>query len=490
MASSWYLPSRVAISYIFDYIIIFVFVVVFSALDKAEPFHQRFSIQNPSLKYPYADPERIPPWLAALISVAFPAAVILLWTMVIDGLFSHHKKQAAHRGHHRGGIYTIRERLWEMNAGFLGLGLSVAALITIVGALKNLTGKPRPDLIARCKPDPNWVEPMVGLTSWEKCTGDPIAIRDGFKSWPSGHSSIAFGGLAYLSFYLAGKLHIADNRGEVWKTIIVLIPLLAASMVSISRIMDARHHPFDVISSSILGTFIAWVAYCQYFPSLREPWKKGRAYPIRTWGRDPPHPARVPSTGTHRDEEEGKAGYIDRGLASGVPEDGGTIDSHGQRRRQYLEDQEILERRRRRAHDFCDAYTGPNQSQSIIPSGPEDRPLQPTAYYPTPSHDPEYDEVDAFEMSNRKGLKPTDTTYQPHGSNTRQNTLSTTDSHESDDHRWGIAAATSAVGGQALAFTPIEEEFAASGKTGYGARRMREDEDSEQVKPGSRGDGR
>ncbi|RPB27678.1 acid phosphatase/Vanadium-dependent haloperoxidase [Terfezia boudieri ATCC MYA-4762] len=465
MALSGYLrmPSRVKASYIFDYIIIVVLVIAFSALDKAEPFHQRFSVHNPSLQYPYADPERIAPWLAAVISVAFPAAVIILWTMVLDGLFSHHKLEARHRGYPRRGIYTMQERLWEMNAGILGLGLSVAALITIIGALKNLTGKPRPDVIARCKPR-SFNEPPVGLTGWEDCTGDPIVIRDGFKSWPSGHS-VAFGGLAYLSFYLAGKLHISDNRGEVWKTVIVLIPLLVAAIVAISRIMDARHHSFDVLSSSILGIFVAWVAYRQYFPSLIEPWKKGRAYPIRSWGKDSSQIAEVSNARTPHDEEVGKAGYIDTGLASSVPEDGAIID-HGQRRRQYLEDQKALERKRRRTHDFYDTYTGANQSQSTTPSGPAHLSPQPTAYQPTSAHDP--DDVDAYEMS-----KPN----QPYSSTIGRGTQSTTDSHESDDHRWGIAAATSAVGGQTLTFTPIQEEFAVSKKSLYGAQRVRDDED-------------
>lgn len=478
MALSGILPSRVVLSYTFDYLIIVVLIVAFSALDKAEPFHQRFSVHNPSLQYPYADPERVAPWLAALVAVAFPMLVIILWTMVIDGIFSHHKKDAARRGYTRRGVYTMQERLWEMNAGILGLGLSVAAVITIVGALKNLTGKPRPDVIARCKLNPDWIEPAIGLTGWEQCTGDPVVIRDGFKSWPSGHSSTAFGGLGYLSLYLAGKLHILDNRGEVWKTVLVMIPLLAASMVAISRIMDARHHPFDVISSSLLGAFIAWVAYRQYFPSLSETWKKGRAYPIRSWGRQPPHPAEGPSAGFLRanDEEEGKVGYIskgDRGLASGVPEEGGIMDPHGQRRR-------------------------PNQSQSSIPIGSADLSSQPAAYHPTASHDPEYEEVDAYEMSSRKGPKPTDTTYQSYTSTTvpmRQNTQSTSDSHDSEDHRWGIAAATSAVGGQTLAFTPIQEEFSSSAKTGYGARRGTGESSDDgfthvQVKPGSRGEGR
>lgn len=225
-----------------------------------------------------------------------------------------------------------------------------------------------------------------------------------------------------MSFYLAGKLHISDNRGEVWKTVIVLVPLLAAAMISITRIMDGRHHPFDVLSSSILGIFIAWVAYRQYFPSLSEPWKKGRAFPIRSWGSDSSHPAKVPNARTPHDEEQGKAGYIDRGLASSVPEDS------GQRRRQYLEDQEVLERKRRRAHDFFDSYTGSNQSQSTTPSGPADLSPQPTAYHPTHSHDPD----ETFEMSK--------TTM-------GRGTQSATDSHESDDYRQSIAAATSAVRG-------------------------------------------
>jgi hypothetical protein len=74
-----------------------------------------------------------------------------------------------------------------------------------------------------------------------------------------------------------------DNRGEVWKTFIVLVPLLAASLMAVSRIMDARHHPFDVITGAMLGQFMAWVAYRQYFPPLTEPKKKGHAYPPRTW---------------------------------------------------------------------------------------------------------------------------------------------------------------------------------------------------------------
>jgi hypothetical protein len=82
-----------------------------------------------------------------------------------------------------------------------------------------------------------------------------------------------------------GKMHVLDSRGEVWKSFIVLIPTLGAALIAGSRIMDARHHPFDVITGSMLGIATAWIAYRQYFPPLGDFRAKGRAYPIRTWGR-------------------------------------------------------------------------------------------------------------------------------------------------------------------------------------------------------------
>jgi diacylglycerol diphosphate phosphatase / phosphatidate phosphatase len=80
-------------------------------------------------------------------------------------------------------------------------------------------------------------------------------------------------------------LHVLDPKGEVWRTLIVLIPTLGAGLIAGSRIMDARHHPFDVITGSLLGILCAWISYRQYFPPLSEFRAKGRAYPIRSWGK-------------------------------------------------------------------------------------------------------------------------------------------------------------------------------------------------------------
>lgn len=102
--------------------------------------------------------------------------------------------------------------------------------------------------------------------------------------------TVSFAGLFYLSLYLAAKLHILDSKGEVWKSFVVLVPTVAAALIAGTRIMDARHHPFDVLSGSALGILVAWGSYRQYFPPLHETWRKGRAYPIRSWGNTPARP--------------------------------------------------------------------------------------------------------------------------------------------------------------------------------------------------------
>lgn len=232
--------------------------------------------------------------MALCISGVFPLAVILVYTLFVDGLFSHNKPQDPVSGKKKlTGPYRWKDRLWEFNCGFLGLVLSQALAFVITQSLKTACGKPRPDVIDRCKPNVTHDPTPFGLSNYTICQGDPAIIKDGFRSWPSGHSSSSFAGLFYLSLWVSGKLHIMDNRGEVWKTIVVMTPTLAATLVAVSRIMDARHHPFDVITGSMLGVFCAYISYRQYFPPISEPWRKGRAYPIRTWATEPAAPAQA-----------------------------------------------------------------------------------------------------------------------------------------------------------------------------------------------------
>ncbi|EOA81558.1 hypothetical protein ACJQWK_10499 [Exserohilum turcicum] len=318
------LSKKVIFSYVVDYLIIIVLMLIFAVVDKIAPFHQPFSLDNYTLHYPFAEHERVPvAWLCVYVVFA-PAVIIAFYTMVIDGLFSHQTATPANRtGLKRlSGRYRFKDRLWELNCGILGLGLSIGAAFTITGALKNAIGKPRPDLISRCRVDQSKInKTLYALQTIDICTQtDNYILQDGFKSFPSGHSSVSFAGLFYLSIYLAGKLHVLDAKGEVWRTFIVMVPTLGAALITGTRIMDARHHPFDVLSGALLGILVSWGSYRQYFPPVSETWRKGRAYPIRAWGkasRTPPHQATLGEEAMEPLQEIRKPVDEERGEASG-----------------------------------------------------------------------------------------------------------------------------------------------------------------------------
>jgi len=75
-----------------------------------------------------------------------------------------------------------------------------------------------------------------------------------------------FAGLGFLSWYLAGKIKAFDRRGHVAKLCIVLLPLLLASMVAVSRVSDYWHHWQDVFAGGLLGLVVASFCFLQFFP--------------------------------------------------------------------------------------------------------------------------------------------------------------------------------------------------------------------------------
>lgn len=150
-----------------------------------------------------------------------------------------------------------------------GLLLSIATATVITDLVKVTIGRPRPDFLDRCQPLAGAKDAIpYGLSTIANCTVQSgTIIVDGFKSFPSGHSSFSFAGLGFLSFYLAGKMGVFDKGGYVMKAWIGLIPLIGASLIAISRVMDYRHRGTDIIAGGLLGFFMAFLSYslCEFF---------------------------------------------------------------------------------------------------------------------------------------------------------------------------------------------------------------------------------
>ena len=170
---------------------------------KRTPNHRPFSPVDPDISFPYTEHEKISTGLLAIIALVIPAVITAFVALIFP------LGRGVTRGMPRSLVW--RMKLWEWNTAWMGLGLGLATTFFFTEGLKNLIGKPRPDLLARCDLDPATVQQFalggegVQLPLWNLLISsaacrqpDTAKLNDGFASFPSGHSSCEFCNLIVL----------------------------------------------------------------------------------------------------------------------------------------------------------------------------------------------------------------------------------------------------------------------------------------------------
>ncbi|PKS07871.1 hypothetical protein jhhlp_006479 [Lomentospora prolificans] len=330
-------PSRkgtilVGSSYVFDWLVLIAMAVVGYIMGHVTPNKRPFYLADPNISFPFATSETVPTMTLVILNSTIPIGVILVVCLIfVPG-------STVPKGTPKSLIW--RRKLWELHVGWLGLGLAVGSAWFFTNGMKNLFGKPRPDLLSRCKPDLDNIQDYIvgggllsgnlnALVSADICTStDKDLLDDGFRSFPSGHSSSAAAGLIYLSLFLASKFAVTipflppssgsvtesslsafpsrvaqnHNAGDtveygfiettkesrphsfgpsnpqkavmavrrqaaappIYLLVLALLPFFGSIFIASSRWFDFRHHGFDIIFGYLIGTVVSIFSFRYY----------------------------------------------------------------------------------------------------------------------------------------------------------------------------------------------------------------------------------
>ncbi|KAF2026233.1 PAP2-domain-containing protein [Setomelanomma holmii] len=182
------------------------------------------------------------------------------------------------------------------NAALIGLGYALSTSALFNSFIKIFIGGLRPHFLSICQPTNPPAIPGGGPSkNWyhaaQVCTGDNDKVKEAQMSFPSGHSSAAFGGFVFLTLYLNGKFKILSSgrhfrdyygsnvsqerqtaathqRAHHWKFVVFVTPWCIAILIAGSKIRDEWHHPVDVVFGALVGILFAHVAYRMVYRSV------------------------------------------------------------------------------------------------------------------------------------------------------------------------------------------------------------------------------
>ncbi|RPA74163.1 acid phosphatase/Vanadium-dependent haloperoxidase [Ascobolus immersus RN42] len=264
-------------SYTPDWIALLLLLLSNIIFLRHDPFYRQFSLSDLRISHPFAIHERVP--VSALLW--YGAFTPLATVTIISLLYPTQARRASSPLGSPGGTKGV-SKYHKLHLSLLSVVTSVVITTVLTDLVKNAVGRPRPDLLDRCKPDLDRLQEgihildsIVGkgkLVGVEICTQtNKHLLQEGWRSFPSGHSSLSFAGLGWLSLWLGGQLGAGRRGSGLVGVVVCALPWVGALSIAISRTADYRHDVWDVTAGSVMGFIIAYYSYRRFFPPLTAP---------------------------------------------------------------------------------------------------------------------------------------------------------------------------------------------------------------------------
>lgn len=215
-----------------------------------KPLQQGFFCDDHTLKYPYIENQTIPAYVCFTLWIVI-SLFIILTTQIISKSFS---------------IRVLKDII---------LGALCCILLTDIA--KYSVGKMRPHFLTLCEPDYNNIcfnedayyidddgEELLNefyqkyVNETNMCyTENSELLREARLSFLSGHASYSFYFATFLIHFMSDHCkHL--KWGSKIVPFIKLLVIMLASWISLTRINDFYHHPFDVFCGAFTGIAVAF----------------------------------------------------------------------------------------------------------------------------------------------------------------------------------------------------------------------------------------
>ncbi|KAF3914395.1 hypothetical protein ABW21_db0203694 [Orbilia brochopaga] len=293
----------VTLRYLLDWVLVIGFLVAASVLGNIDGARRPFNPYDPAFSFPYHG-DTVSVTLLIILAVGVPAIIILLCCL----LAPRSALPALAQNPNAPASLVWKHKLLNWNRAWLGLGLTLALGYFVSNCLKNVFGKPRPHMISVCQPDWNKVASIIkttrtgpqGILAWnpiltsEICTTtDTVTLSEAFRSFPSGHATMSFAGLTYLSLFFYSTLVLTLSKTSIFKLpysvqdtqkrdddadekhrstasklhppslplisfVVVICFFCLAMWIGATRYLDFKHAGIDIFAGTCLGLLSAF----------------------------------------------------------------------------------------------------------------------------------------------------------------------------------------------------------------------------------------